>query len=114
MLIMRDGEYHVGNLLQTPLDTTETVELNLPDGQPVKVVLHNGEGGVTVEITGTVTVDDVCARCGDPLQLPVTLIGDEIETEIVNGAVNLASMAADEVELARPLLPYCKKCLKNK
>jgi|GEM_PF-4169689 len=110
MLIMQDGEYHVGNLLNSPTDTDELVDLTLPDGQPVKALLHSGEDGVTVQITGEATVDDVCARCGEPLQLTVTLVGDVIDTEINNGKINLRAMAVDEVELARPTLAYCEKC----
>lgn len=115
MLNMQDGEYHVGNLLNSPTDVEETVEVALPDGQPVTAQLFSGEEGITAQITGTVMIDDICARCGEPLQLKVNLGGELIDTEIVNGRINLSTMAQDEVELARPTLAYCQKCqqLKN-
>lgn len=109
---MHQLDYHVGNLLQTAADSEETVSLTLPDNQTVTARLYNREDGITVSINGVVTVDDVCARCGEPLQLEVFLPGDEVEAEIINGSVNLVGMANDEVELARPTLSYCNKCQK--
>lgn len=110
---MQDGAYHVGNLLNGALDAVETVDCVLPDGQHVNAALVNGEDGVTVQISGTVKVDDICARCGDPVQIEVRLNGEVVEAELVNGKVDLTAMAADEVELARPPLAYCKKCQKK-
>ena len=107
---MHTGEYHVGNLLNSPVEHEESVELHLADGNAVTALLHNGEDELTVAIQGDVTVPDVCARCGKPVQLEMKLPGEPVPVEPVNGAVKLEELARDEIELARPTLSYCSDC----
>ena len=114
--------YHLGNVLTRPVGESVTEEIEVA-GRSVTLTLTNHDDLVELKVSGQSEIDDLCARCGVSVKLPIVFdttfkvkdeaTDDEIEDGVIvmdrHAGIDLDQIVLEAVELARPTITYCPK-----